>query len=408
MSLETKITKITAAGFTAMRLGGQEDGSCFCAIHKKVVFGKEDGVGCEKLPHGTHESIAALYSERSNRYCHAELGVRVLDGKFAAFAYNARAFACLGGDYKPIMKYVKGSHAGLPRFGSGYCYMEAVIPEARVRVARVLGPLPYMVDWLRVICVVGRVEIDEWSLEEVKVGSWHLESISSNKVAARGLVERIVEILDTQPKARIGVKSEDFAALHKFARDRGLDVDSLNVLVSKLGGVTDLRLNRCQGVFGGLPDGLSMPSFVDVNGVAEVTDVEKLLWQDYEIKLPSEARGYFQMLEVSSMTQNCAIVKGRSVIRLLAQCGDAVLRMWFTTQLMVPDMNHSEMGAAQEKVSNAALAVVFDRSCFSVFSHVASSVGEKGTFIEALVGIVYGYKGYETAFLLAKRLMLVD
>jgi len=195
---------------TEMVLSVDEKFSCDCKIHQRVRCGEQGASGCSSWAHGTMYAIKAVYGPGSVKLCHAETGVRVLDKRFANFSMNVVTASYLGGQYKPIEKYVKGRAVGVEYFGAGYCYIGAMIPEARVRVARVLGPSPLLTDFLRVYAVVGLSDIPRFHLEFTEAGV-HL-TFDGPAVHNRGrwLALSVVKyIRQSHGEMRVGVTDKD-------------------------------------------------------------------------------------------------------------------------------------------------------------------------------------------------------
>jgi len=134
------------------------DGGTCCAIHRKVEHDVVGAKGCTRWRVGTHPSIAVMYVPGvDNLKCHSEIGQRVLDGRVIVEAktmsrYGSRAHG-LGVVMGP--KYFRCYNASVSCYGAGYCYLVAFPGSVRSRAARILGPLPLVVDVLRVMRCIG-------------------------------------------------------------------------------------------------------------------------------------------------------------------------------------------------------------------------------------------------------------
>lgn len=158
------------AGFPTELETQRRDGHC-CKVHVPVACRIEGAMGCRGWVPGTHHAIASLYSEEEKRgLCLAEEGVLEKDRQFAELAgVSPKLASYLYTENLPgVARYVTGDVVSIASFGAGYCPLQAVRPKARMRVARVLGPLPLVADVLRVLNLVGGKEMA--SLEWVQVG----------------------------------------------------------------------------------------------------------------------------------------------------------------------------------------------------------------------------------------------
>jgi len=184
-----------------------------CRLHQRIELAKDGGVGCAALACGTHVSIRALYRD-DTRYCHVELGVRVIDAELFSEivvmnnAFIERAFMC-GKRFK--QRYCGGSPIGWLAYGAGYCYLMPVAGAVRSRVARCLGPLPLLADVVRFLLVFGDVDVRTLSIAETSSGVWHVAASESRKegMSCAQLITKMTEIIRVCPGARVGLEEDE-------------------------------------------------------------------------------------------------------------------------------------------------------------------------------------------------------
>lgn len=171
---ETGVLKGERTDMSGWRAGVM---SC-CRIHEAVVCGIDGAEGCCGDEPGTHPSIAVLYKkELKELKCFAETGVLVRDKQFArAVVQLPRSGAYMQEESLGCMrKYIRGMAVEVSSFGAGYCYLRAVRPEVRMRVARVLGPISLVADVLRMINAVGISSGRSMEWKFIAPGYFHLQ-----------------------------------------------------------------------------------------------------------------------------------------------------------------------------------------------------------------------------------------
>lgn len=176
------LKKLAVGWPSDIRVGVGVEDFC-CAIHKSVVCGQPGAVGCRGWSPGTHKSVAVLYDPVAvNTYCHAMAGQLVLDRRVAdeAVLMLRSGNVALGRGALFGAKYQSGYAISVSGYGAGYCYLVAFSPNVRSRVARILGPLPYVADVLRLMRVVGMQAVSaRWQF--VSKGLYHVVACSQSK-----------------------------------------------------------------------------------------------------------------------------------------------------------------------------------------------------------------------------------
>jgi len=317
--------------------------TCACAVHKSVVHGVKGGEGCTARSYGKLPFLAVLYSPRSHHMCGATPATRRLDAVFVAKALNLgvlqRSYAT--GPDDEVLGLCTSAVTDPAQWGAGYCYMLAIRGDARIRVGRVLGPNPLVVDLLRVLRLVG-----------VNVG-------------ARLMVEYTA----------VGLHVVRDKAVKGQHGDSGLAfVRTLMVYVEKYG--ADLRI--------GADAGRAALEWFEERGLA----------------LPEAA---VADLAVGMMTASMLVRGDRLRQRTLALIGDRVLKLWTAMHAHATGATVEDASALEQSTqTDAALAKLFVASSLSqlVVSTANVDIGAAkvgGTAFEAVVGAVFQHCGLELA-----------
>jgi len=185
-------------------------GGCKCRLHKKSQQGVDAGLGCWKSAIGKHPAIRAA-EENKHRFCAASEGERRKDSEFERLCLSLepgmRSFEMQGG-LEVGMSYATGT-CDIRAFGRGYCEFRAIYTGAMMRVARVLGPNPLVLDVLKVLCLVGRSNMKPLKVVEVSKGYFHVAADKDYKgmqhTAGAMFYRDLVEIAKKDNLARIGV-----------------------------------------------------------------------------------------------------------------------------------------------------------------------------------------------------------
>jgi len=347
-------------------------------------------------------AISGLYCRNPVRYCHAELGVRTLDvacGKMALSAARLAAFA--GGKFRPVGKYVQGTAKAVSFFGAGYCYIEVVVPEVRVRVARILGPCCLIIDVLRMMRVVGASQVRTYRLVELGGGAWHYEAISEVLVPAWVLAQELAEIVEIAVDARIGgrMSQDDLRALVRSGEVSRADLEELlGEEPATIPDVVEVVGNQAFGdVFGGLPlcgfPVLGAPVRSRPHGEL----VEWLRSRGWDP--PGSALGLLYLLSTPPMEQSIVCAGGRARIKGWALYGDAVLRMAAISHALTLSLTPEQCSANLRLADNVNLANISDRIGLTVclFGENGASCKVIADTFEALIGMVAAFAGVGVA-----------
>jgi len=110
-----------------------------------------------------------------------EEGTKELDRQLSMAAMDHRGFDARFSTGKLERgwsnRFMTSSVVAMTAFGAGYCYLKYIEPAARMRVARVAGPLPLAIDVIRLARVVGVVNTEPLWLQEVGGGALHVQYV---------------------------------------------------------------------------------------------------------------------------------------------------------------------------------------------------------------------------------------
>jgi len=190
--------------------------SMCCKLHLRVPCNGGFS-GCFGGRTGTHPAIRALYTATGVHRCLVEDGAKVIDLQLAMAAMSTSDFGCgpLGSaGMRWTSRFASSQVSGVRSFGAGYCYQFLIVPAARMRVARVLGPVPLMVDFLRVYCVVGMPMVEPMELVKTADLCFHLQLSGASKFRLKesslGIIWRMLyEVLASGAMARIGASGSE-------------------------------------------------------------------------------------------------------------------------------------------------------------------------------------------------------
>jgi hypothetical protein len=157
--------------------------------------------------------------------------------------------------------YGKGVELAVEWLGAGYCYTAALIAVFRMRVARLLGPLPFLINVLRFVLVCGVAVGPELDLVKVGPGLYHVEvkGTSVDLNAGFKFVGQVMKVLRAEgPQVRVGASRMSETELREWllaglqgsscaipglSADRGDSVDGLEggktITTSSQAGVPD-------------------------------------------------------------------------------------------------------------------------------------------------------------------------
>lgn len=191
---------------TGLNLSG-EDGGC-CRIHSFPRSWLTKSVGCAQKAVGGHPAVKAAAARRPY-ICQTTDDTRAADRAlvqlYVTHSLTARAYE--GKVFQPAQRLATGT-AGLESFGKGYCYLVAFPQAFYMRLARVLGPAPLVLDVLKMLCVAGRGSMAALKVTEVEKGFFHVTRDKTvkgqNADAGLRFYGRLVEIARVNPSARVG------------------------------------------------------------------------------------------------------------------------------------------------------------------------------------------------------------
>jgi len=200
--MELLTTGNSVYGITA--LSDYMSGRVCCAIHKTVEEVVGDAVVGIEGQAGTHPALRVA-SLRGYRGCLAERSTLELDRQFAV---GAVTFSLTGFQFRSkkilshLRKYETGTVMGLESFGRGYCYLGLFREAMRFRVARVLGPVPFVSDVALLYRLAGR-DVHRYTVRSVSQGFFHCER-SDEVIDGKDMFALLLGLVEMWPDARIG------------------------------------------------------------------------------------------------------------------------------------------------------------------------------------------------------------
>lgn len=173
-----------------------------CRLHDDLESGLS--LCCERLcGEGDHSVFRA--KRAGDKRCRAVGRVLKADYKLVCDVVSMKTpgFAYLHADLLPgFRRFANGAALGVRAFGTGFCYVILVRPEFRLRVARVLGPLPKLEDLLVLLRASGRFKISV-QFRDVMPGILHCEEAGIERSGAV-VVKELLGLLEMNPNYRIG------------------------------------------------------------------------------------------------------------------------------------------------------------------------------------------------------------
>lgn len=328
---------------------------CKCLLHTTISCGIKKGSGCASARPGSYPPIAAAYRDRQGHHaCLATAAQRKGDARLAQamMQVDLDFGEEFPDDYvsEEEMKDLEAPHYCWEDFGAGYCYLKAIRAVHRSRIARLLGPLPYIADVLRAVKFCGRQEMKVLDLKLV-VAEDHLYHVThspwikgQNSTAGFWFASELFQILAKYPDARVGA------------------------------GVT-----------------------------------EGLEWlMDKDLFLPIEARDDLDVALRTAVAQRVEEDKVR--LRVLAAVGDSALRLNSAVSVCRDKQSVEQFSRRittyQSDVNLAALTVTTGLAdCVLTANGVSLASAKVGsTALEAVFGVLYIHLGMEAVVKLAKNL----
>jgi len=188
--------------------------SC-CKLHRSLDSSLLGEGGCSMRCIGSHPAIRAASAVPVSHVCVVEDGVRELDRRVVCDALGlvagGRTFGFSAMSLGWRKKYATGGVLAMSSFGAGYCPLLLVEPYMRMRVARILGPLPLIADVLRVLFVACLSMVEPMELVETTVGAYHLQlskgTRERKKVPVDGIVLELLSVMvSSGGMARVGLE----------------------------------------------------------------------------------------------------------------------------------------------------------------------------------------------------------
>jgi len=195
-------------------LGEYVSGELCCGMHRtpEEVCG-DSGAALPGVV-GDHPAIRLAAGEHGYRQCHAGVAVALKDRGFlqACMDMDIPGFQFSSGTILPsVRKWATGTVIGPRAFGRGYCYLSLFVNEMRARVARILGPVPYVTD----VCMLFRLAGSSQAFvgfRSVAEGLYHCEK-GFVKKTGRQVFEELLGLIALGPRSRLGIADSSVALL---------------------------------------------------------------------------------------------------------------------------------------------------------------------------------------------------
>lgn len=185
-----------------------------------------------------------------------------------------------------IRRWERGPIFGVSTYGQGYCYLELFKPQVRIRVARLLGPFPYVADVQRLFNFCG-TELAHVSFKAVIGSVYHVDV--GCRMQGHELLRELCDIVADNPDARIGadgpsVLSDDFMTsveVKPLLSSKGY-CDVCGFVVVKEGHVSRCRkpdvVDKVRAFVGDALQAVDVKVALAASGVshAEITDAAKV------------------------------------------------------------------------------------------------------------------------------------
>jgi hypothetical protein len=183
---------------------------CFCNIHKKPQIGVGEGLGCWTKGVGLHDAVAAA-AVGAYHVCSASESTRKVDAEFQELVQNLGPGFELGFKVDRLSDAVMRfgtSSVDMKAFQRSYCHFVAIYQPFYMRMARVFGPNPFIMDVMKMMCVAGRKRMKPVVVECIQPGFYHfrVDKKFKGQVDDGGvqLYGKLVEIVKGCPEARVG------------------------------------------------------------------------------------------------------------------------------------------------------------------------------------------------------------
>jgi len=377
-------------------LGFPESGSdytvCKCAIHVRVT--STFLMGCARKPVGRHESIS---NSSGTMVCHAEPFVREADQRFVELIKTACAgWAFCSPVGNSFMRSYIANAVECEAFGRGYCHLSIVRSVFRWRVARVLGPQPLVAKFLVAYRFVGmyRAKVQLVANGDAEV---HVEEVGGTGKGLSGMVifNRLFAMVVANPRCTIGGYTG--SGLHK--RLLGYFASP-----AEPSGILDLLGLKSVALLDG-------SNLVNVR-VSNILVIAQKLLSDAGVELKPEADVDLFLSMHARGGIPSYIPSGVERLRVLALLGDRFLKLHLAVKGSAAGKTVAAM--AIEEIGNqsnhAMVAKARDngvlRSVVAPAGVILETPKVAGDHVEALIGTVFLYGGYEEALKVAAFLDL--
>jgi len=141
--------------------------------------------------------FSKCFAEESGLKLDKYLALSALDFSIPGYAYVRDDGLCA------VWKMETSSVADIRMFGVGYCYLRLVRPRVRLRVARILGPCPLLLDFLLLYRLTG-LSVAFVNVRSVGVDLFHVEE-SVQKRTGLELARELLGLVSMSIGARIGM-----------------------------------------------------------------------------------------------------------------------------------------------------------------------------------------------------------
>ena len=188
-----------------------------CSLHDSGVEIVGANAWSMLCPLGTHPVFKALAVEDVR--CHAARRSLVADRALAmaAMSNSVPGFAYLHEQVLvAVRRFETGGVYSVASYGRGYCYLWMVRPGLRMRVARILGPVPYLREFLVVLRLVGS-RVAKVRLRVVAEGLLHCEE-GDSEVLVRDVVAEMHGLLLMDEHMRVGAEETVMASGKVFCQ----------------------------------------------------------------------------------------------------------------------------------------------------------------------------------------------
>lgn len=182
---------------------------CACRAHAATAHDEEEGVGCARWALGKASFVSTVSKPGvEHSACVAEPVTRRRDAEVALMVATTGFTGTWRASNKYRKRHCSGCYLAVDDFGAGYCYVGPIEDKARTRVARILGPLPYLIPAAVFISKFPNTGVGTYRLVAVKPGYYHFEP-GPGVFQVSEMMERVAEIVRAEgPHVRVGIRSE--------------------------------------------------------------------------------------------------------------------------------------------------------------------------------------------------------